>query len=48
MLSHRGVVNLSQVQREAFRLFPGERILQFSSLSFDASVWEIFMALLNG
>ncbi|MGE5431356.1 MAG: condensation domain-containing protein, partial [Syntrophomonadaceae bacterium] len=48
MLSHKGVVNLSCVQKEVFHLSPGKRILQFSSLSFDASVWEIFMAILNG
>ncbi|MCU7520951.1 MAG: amino acid adenylation domain-containing protein [Ignavibacteria bacterium] len=48
MLSHKGVVNLSYVQKESFSLSPGERVMQFSSLSFDASVWEIFMALLSG
>jgi amino acid adenylation domain-containing protein len=48
LLSHRGLVNLVEVQREAFSITPGSRVLQFSPLSFDASVWEMFMALANG
>jgi amino acid adenylation domain-containing protein len=50
MLRHRGLCNLTDVQRRAFgiRGEGGSRILQFSPLSFDASVWETFMALRNG
>ncbi|HFQ92927.1 MAG TPA: amino acid adenylation domain-containing protein, partial [Anaerolineae bacterium] len=49
MLQHRGLCNLTDVQRRAFNIRAGEsRILQFSPLSFDASVWETFMALRNG
>ena len=48
MLQHRGVCNLATAQIEAFGVGSGNRILQFSSLSFDASVWEIVMALLSG
>jgi surfactin family lipopeptide synthetase A len=48
MLCHRGLSNLTEVQRQAFDVQPSSRILQFSSLSFDASVWETFMALANG
>ncbi len=48
MLQHRGLCNLAQAQRRAFHVGLGSRILQFSSLSFDASVWETVMALLNG
>jgi amino acid adenylation domain-containing protein len=50
MLQHRGLCNLTDVQRRAFdiRSRGGSRILQFSPLSFDASVWETFMALRNG
>ncbi len=48
MLPHRGLVNLARAQRKAFAIHPGSRILQFASLSFDASVWETVMALLNG
>jgi len=48
LLQHRGLVNLTQAQREAFEVAPGCRVLQFSPFSFDASVWETFMALANG
>ena len=48
MLPHRGLVNLARAQRKAFGIEPASRILQFASLSFDASVWETVMALLNG
>ncbi len=48
MLQHRGLCNLTEVQRRAFFLQEGKRVLQFSALSFDASVWEIFQALRNG
>ena len=48
MLHHRGLCNLAEVQRRAFDIGPGSRVLQFAPLSFDASVWETFMALANG
>jgi amino acid adenylation domain-containing protein len=48
MLTHRGIINLSVSQKKAFEPGPGSRILQFASFSFDASVWEIVMALLSG
>ncbi len=48
MLSHKGLLNLSLAQRDAFGITDKSRILQFSSYSFDASVWEFVMALLNG
>jgi amino acid adenylation domain-containing protein len=48
MLRHRGLCNLTDVQRRAFDIREQSRILQFSPLSFDASVWETFMALRNG
>ncbi len=47
MLGHRGLCNLAKAQRQAFNIELGTRILQFSSLSFDAAVWETVMALLN-
>jgi amino acid adenylation domain-containing protein len=48
LLSHRGLCNLNEVQKRTFKIGPESKILQFSALSFDASVWEIFMALGNG
>jgi len=48
MLRHRGLCNLTDAQQRAFGVAEGSRVLQFSPLSFDASVWETFMALRNG
>lgn len=48
MISHRGVCNLAQTQIRAFGVQTGSRILQFAVFSFDASVAEIFVALLSG
>ncbi|HKX27100.1 MAG TPA: amino acid adenylation domain-containing protein [Blastocatellia bacterium] len=48
MLTHQGLCNLVEVQREAFKLGEHSRVLQFASLSFDASVWEIFSTLIAG
>ncbi|HVR95060.1 MAG TPA: amino acid adenylation domain-containing protein, partial [Thermoanaerobaculia bacterium] len=44
MIPHRGWGNLADVQRRFFSLGPGDRVLQFASLSFDGSAWEIAMA----
>ncbi|NOY60223.1 MAG: amino acid adenylation domain-containing protein [Calditrichaeota bacterium] len=48
LLPHRGLCNLHRAQRSAFHIEPSHRVLQFAPLSFDASVWETVMALLNG
>ncbi len=48
LVEHRGVGNLSAAQMRAFDIRPDSRILQFSSLSFDASLFEIVMAVLSG
>ncbi len=48
LLPHRGLCNLHRAQRAAFDITPNFRMLQFAPLSFDASVWETVMALLNG
>ncbi len=47
-VSHRGIHNLVEVQALTFNLQPEDHILQFSSMSFDASIWEICMALGTG
>ncbi|MCP4660904.1 MAG: AMP-binding protein, partial [bacterium] len=48
VVPHRGLGNLATAQLALFGLRPEDRILQFSSLNFDASVWEIAMALAVG
>jgi amino acid adenylation domain-containing protein len=48
LLEHDGLRNLSEAQIQAFGLEPDGHVLQFASPSFDASVWEILMALLRG
>jgi len=48
MLRHRGACNLAVAQMEAFGVKNGSRIMQFSSLSFDAATWEFIMAMLSG
>ena len=48
LLAHRGAVNLAFAQRHGLGIEPRHRIVQFAPASFDASVWEMVMALLNG
>lgn len=48
LVPHCGLVNVSQIQKIMFPLQPGSRVLQFSSLNFDASIFEIVMALGQG
>jgi len=48
MVQHRGWCNLGRAQQILFGVGPDSRILQFSALSFDASVWEMVMALTSG
>jgi amino acid adenylation domain-containing protein len=47
-LEHRGLYNVSVVQRRYFNVGPEDRVLKFASPSFDASVFEIVMALCSG
>ncbi len=48
LLAHRGLCNLATSTIQLFGVQPDSRILQFASFSFDASVWEIFMAIVPG
>lgn len=48
MVAHRGVCSLVEAQVRCFGSQKGKRVLQFASLSFDASVWETIMALGQG
>ncbi|BBM03197.1 non-ribosomal peptide synthetase [Microbulbifer sp. GL-2] len=45
---HEGVVNTAHGFGEYLSLAPGERVSQFANSSFDGSVFEIFVTLLNG
>jgi len=44
LVQHRGLSSVVAAQIQVFNLRPESRILQFSSLSFDASVFEILLA----
>lgn len=48
MIENVSVINLIQSQSKIFAIRENERILQLSSYSFDASVEQIFLAMLNG
>ncbi|MBD1822647.1 amino acid adenylation domain-containing protein [Cyanobacteria bacterium FACHB-DQ100] len=48
LLSHRGLCNVVEAQQRVFHLSRNSRVLQFSSLSFDASIFEIALALGSG
>jgi amino acid adenylation domain-containing protein len=48
VLTQRGLTPLWAAQRDFLRVGPGDRVLLFASLSFDASVYEMVMALSSG
>ena len=48
LVSHRGIYNLAKTQSKAFNVQAEQRVMQMASLSFDASVSEIWMALGSG
>jgi non-ribosomal peptide synthetase component F len=47
-IAHRGFVNMITDQIRIFEVTAADRVLQLASASFDASLSEIFMALLSG
>jgi len=48
MVRHASLCNFATAQQALFDHGPGNRVLQFASFSFDASVWEMTMALCSG
>ncbi len=48
MIQHDGFLNMIQTQIAVFGVLPQDRVLQFASAGFDASLSEMFMALLCG
>ncbi|HZC76302.1 MAG TPA: amino acid adenylation domain-containing protein, partial [Ktedonobacterales bacterium] len=47
-VTHRGIPNLAAAEMEGLAITAEARVLQFASLSFDATVWEISAALAAG
>jgi acyl-coenzyme A synthetase/AMP-(fatty) acid ligase len=47
-IEHHSIRNLVGVVADVFQLTEDDRVLQFASLGFDASVWEMAMALTRG
>lgn len=45
MIYHKGITNLMKHIQEELHITTQSRVLQFSSLSFDMSVWEIFITI---
>jgi len=48
MVGHAGFVNMCLYQIAVYQLGVYEKVLQFASISFDAAVYETFIALLSG
>jgi amino acid adenylation domain-containing protein len=48
MVEHCAVVNFIRAAQTRYGLRPGDRVLQFASMNFDASVEEIFSCLSSG
>jgi amino acid adenylation domain-containing protein/non-ribosomal peptide synthase protein (TIGR01720 family) len=48
VVTHQGISSLAASQAEWLSLTEESRVLQFASLNFDASFWELLMALSSG
>lgn len=48
MVGHPGMANLQLFFRSQLGITENDRIVQFASASFDASIWEMFMAFFTG
>ncbi|MFE6410059.1 non-ribosomal peptide synthase/polyketide synthase [Streptomyces sp. NPDC057837] len=47
-VTHRGIAGFAAAAAERYAVGPGDRVLQFSSPSFDASVLELCVSVLSG
>lgn len=48
VVEHAAIVNRLEWMRSNYGLEPGERVLQKTPLTFDVSVWELFLPLISG
>ncbi|MFZ5987609.1 MAG: amino acid adenylation domain-containing protein [Bacillota bacterium] len=48
MVEHKGVANLKALFDNVLGLNEQDKVIHFASISFDASVWDIFTGLLTG
>ncbi|MDR4329602.1 non-ribosomal peptide synthetase, partial [Bacillus pseudomycoides] len=48
MVEHHGLCNLKSVMYDTLQMNEQDKVVQFASLSFDASIWEIFTSLFFG
>ena len=48
MIAHRSMVHHSKAIAQTFNLGSGDRVLQFSSMSFDTIIAEVFPSLVSG
>ncbi|MGH2412160.1 MAG: amino acid adenylation domain-containing protein, partial [Microcystaceae cyanobacterium] len=48
LVAHQGLANLLEFQTQTFEVCPGNRFLQFVSLSFDVATSDVFTALCAG
>jgi len=48
MITHANLNHLLHTQRQIFKISPRDRVLQFASINFDASVFEMVLALQSG
>jgi len=48
VITHRAIVNRLEWMREHYGFTPEDRILQKTPITFDVSVWELFLPLITG
>lgn len=48
VVEHEGIINLAKHGQMTYGISAQDRLLQFANFIFDATVWELHLALLNG